>query len=152
MLRRDRAVIDAARGAPQPIAVRAEAAAEFVSGKSRQIADRLDTELRQLARRHLADAPQPADGQRRQERGLLAGRHDGDAVRLPVVTGDLGDQFVGRDAQRGRQPQLALDPILQGLRQLAGRAIVRLGAADIEEGLVDGDRLDQRGVIAEDAP
>ena len=32
----------------------------------------------------------------------------------------------------------------------AGRAVVRLGAGDIQEGFVDGDRLEQRRVLAED--
>ncbi len=60
-------------------------------------------------RRLLADAPQPRDRQRREERRLLARRHDDQAVGLAQVRGDLGDELRRRHADRHGQPDLVVD-------------------------------------------
>ena len=61
----------------------------------RQVADRGDAVAVQLARGHLADAPEHLDGQRVQEVELAADGHDEQAVGLGDAAGDLGEELGG---------------------------------------------------------
>ena len=63
----------------------------------------------QRDRRLLADAPQPPDRQRREERRLVAGRHDDQPVGLAQVRRDLGHELGRRHPDRGGQPDLGPD-------------------------------------------
>ena len=90
----------------------AEPAHEEVVGQRRQVADRPDAVLLQRRRPIRADAPQPRDRERREERRLGARRDDDQAVGLAEVAGDLGDQLRRRDPDRDRQPDLAADRVL----------------------------------------
>ncbi len=67
------------------------------------------------------------------------------AVRLVQVGGDLGERLVVAKPDGDRQVFLLLDA-LRERRQGACRwaAMQRLGSGEIEEGLVDRERLDQR--------
>ena len=50
-----------------------------------------------------ADAGQPPDGERREERPLLPRRDDDEAARLARVARDLRDDLARRDAERARE-------------------------------------------------
>jgi hypothetical protein len=65
---------------------------------------------------------------------------------LAHLGGDLGDQFVGRHADRAGQAEFVVDALLQ-----AARDSLRVFAqvADIHESLVNRDLLDQRREIAQ---
>jgi hypothetical protein len=54
--------------------------------------------------RHLADAPQPFDGQRVQELQLPRWRHDEQTVRLRDAAGDLRQELRARHADGDREP------------------------------------------------
>ena len=115
-----------------------------------QVADRLDVVVGQRPAGARADAPQPLDGQWRQEGRLPAGRHDHQTVRLAVFRGDLRDEPVGRDADRHGQLDLVADVLLDAPADCFARPEQRLRAGQIEERLVDRDLLDDRRVAAQD--
>ena len=88
-----------------------------------------------------AHAPQARDRERREERRLAARRHDDQAVGLPEVGRDLGDQLRRGHAHRGRQADLLVD---RGLDRAPDRLAVaeqRPRPGHVEERLVDRDRL-----------
>ena len=70
------------------------------TGSSRQVADRADPLLGEDHAGLLADTPQAPDREWREERGLVARRHDDEPVGLAQVRGDLGHQLGGGDARR----------------------------------------------------
>ena len=93
----------------------------------------------------LADAPQPRDRQRREERRLLARRHDDQAVRLAQVRRDLGHELRRRDADRGGQPDLVADLVLDPARdrravaeQVRTTPVTSRNASSIEIGSTSG--------------
>ena len=63
----------------------------------------------QLRGRHLADAPQPLDGQRMEEGELAVGRHDQQPVGLGDAARDLREELGARDADGDRQAHLLAD-------------------------------------------
>ena len=78
-----------------------------------------------------------------QEADGLGHRHDEQPVGLGPARGELGDELGGRGADRAAQPGLAVRraramrvPICQGVPSSAQ------GARDVEERLVDAQRLD----------
>ena len=67
------------------------------------------------------------------------------AARLVEVGGDLGEELVGRKPDRNRDAELALDAPAKRASDLAGaHAVQPLGAGQVDERLVDRERLDQR--------
>ena len=98
------------------------------------------------ARRGRPDAPQPLDRQGMQERRLLARGDDEQAVRLGDAAGDLREMLGRRDADADRQADLLADRAAQRRAITAGVTADVLQPADVEERLVDRQRLDQRGV------
>jgi hypothetical protein len=97
-----------------------------------------------------ADSPQPLDGQRVQELELLIRGHDQQAVRLAHGARHLCEELRAGHPDRDRQAHLLADPPAQARRDLLRRAGEVLHAADVEEGLVDGERLDRRRGVLED--
>ena len=78
------------------------------------------------------------------------GRDDEQAIRLVPLGGELGQELVRRDAHRGRQPRLGAHAP-PDVRGDGGRWPEEpLRAADVEEGLVDGERLHERRHLGED--
>ena len=68
-----------------------------------------------------------------------------EAARLVEVGGDLGQELVVGEADRGGDAELALDARLQAGEEDGGRRVVQpLGAGEVEEGLVERERLDRR--------
>ena len=108
------------------------------------VGDRLDAVRVQLLGGLRADAPQPAHRQRMQERQLAVGRHQQQAVGLGLLAGHLGEELGARDADGDRQPDLVTHPLAQPRADLHRRARHPAQPADVEERLVDRQRLDQR--------
>ena len=98
----------------------------------------------------LPDAPQPPDRERREERLLLARRHDDQPVRLPQVRRDLGHQLRPGHADRRGQADLVADLVLDPAGDRRPVAEQRRRARHVQERLVDRDRLDQRRVAPQD--
>ena len=103
----------------------------------------------QLARGHRADAPQPLDRQRVQERDLLLRRHHEQAVWLGHAAGHLRQVLRPRHADGDREADLLAHPAPQprGHRRRGARDPPH--AAHVEERLVDRQPLDQRGRVVE---
>ena len=88
---------DSAGAQRQVATVLTEAAREQILRQCGEIADRRHAELGQLPTGAGAHAPQPLDAERREERRLVPGRDDDQAVRLAQIAGDLGHEPVRRD-------------------------------------------------------
>ena len=116
----------------------------------RGIGHRADAERVQLGRGDLADAPEPLDGQRLQERALAVRRHEQQAIGLGDPARDLGEELRARDPHRDRQPDLVGHPRPQLRGDLHRRPDDLEQAADLEERLVDREALDERRGVAED--
>ena len=113
------------------------------SSKRRQRADRRDAQRR---RRRSLFGPTP--GSRRTSSGARNAasspvRHVRDPARLPHVRRDLAHHLAGGDAQRGRQPHVVADRLLDDRRLLRR---VTLGQHQVA--LVDPDPLHDRCVRA----
>ena len=139
-----------ARPVDERRAVLAEPPHDEVRRQRRQVADRPHAVVGERDRGLLADAPQPRDRQRREERRLLAERHDDQPVGLAQVRRDLGHELRRRDADRGGQPDLRPDVGLDPPGDRRAVAEQRRRPGDVEERLVDRDRLDQRREAPED--
>jgi hypothetical protein len=114
------------------------------------VADRVDLPLAQLGRGDRADAPEPLDRQRVQERQLLVRRDHQQSVRFADAAGHLGQELGASHPDRDRQTGLFAHLGAQPGRDVAGRAAQPAEPADLEERLVDRDALDERGGVAED--
>ena len=106
--------------------------------------------MRESFRGDFADAGQALDGQRRQKCVDVFRLNDEEAVGLAPVGGDLGEEFVGRDSGGRGEMQLVADLAADGAGDLGcgGQAAFVFG--HIEVGFVEGERLDEIGVAAED--
>ena len=113
--------------------------------EAQQVAHQGDALPLQAALQSLADTPDDADRFLGQEvAGLRLADHR-EAARLVQVGGDLGQELVVRQADGGGDAVLLLDALdQQGERARRRSAVELLGAAQVQEGLVDGDRFDQR--------
>jgi hypothetical protein len=110
-----------------------------------------DAERAELAGRDLTDAPESLDRERMEERELLVGRHDKEAVGLRHAAGHLGEELRPRDADRDGKPDPLPDVTAQADGDLGRGPGDSFESAHVEEGLVDREALDERRRIVEDA-
>jgi len=114
-----------------------------------QVADGRDAPLGEARLERRADAPDQADRLRRQERHRFGAADHREAARLVEVGRDLGEELVVAEADRDRDAELLLDAASQPAQRDGGAGVVRaLGPGQVEKGLVDRDRLDQRRRLA----
>ena len=140
-----RAVVEAAGKPRQAAAFLAVAAEELSFADALQVGDAMESVAGEPRHAGLADAVNKTRGLWRQERGRFAAAEHGKAARLVEIGCDLGEEFVASKPDRHRDAQRLLD--LRGKpRQRLGRphAVQPFGAGEIEERLVDRQRLDQR--------
>ncbi len=152
MVGHDRPVVLAPRQAPHFAGRLAEMAAEKGFVGTRELADGGDADALQQLGGFLARPPQAADGHGPQERRhFLRPDHD-QPVGLFPVGGQLGQEFVGGDTGRGGEMQFVFDPILDsgGDRDRVG--VQPLHPGDVEERLVERQRLDERREGGQDVP
>jgi hypothetical protein len=81
---------------------------------------------------------------------LLSRRDAEEPVRLRDAACHLGEELGARNTHGDRDSDALADVSAQALRHLAGRARDPAHAADVEERLVDGEALDERGGVLED--
>jgi hypothetical protein len=117
----------------------------------RDVSDCLDSPGPELRRGRRADAPEPLDRKRMEKRKLTAGRDDQQTIGLGDTARDLREELRRRDADRDRQPDPLPHLPLQARGDLRRRAGNALEAANVEEGLVDRQSLDERRRVVEDA-
>ena len=82
---------------------------------------------------------------------LLTRRDAEEPVRLGDAACDLGEELGARDPDGDGDPDPLADVSAQALGDLAGRARDPAHPADVEERLVDGEALDERGGVLEDS-
>ena len=143
-------IVDPLRELEQVVSVGAEAALQTLGVDRGQVADRLYPDLRELLLQLGPHAPQPAHGQRRQERGLGAGGNHHQPVGLAHVGGDLGHQLRGGHSHRRAELRLAPHRLFEAPRDLLAGAEGAAAARHVEERLVDRHRLHPVGEPPED--
>ncbi len=100
-----------------------------------------------------ADAPDERDRLVGKEAPGFGPADDREAARLVQIGGDLGQRLVVGEPDRGGDPDLGLDaPDQPDERARRARPVQPLGAREIEEGLVDRERLDQRRGLQHQRP
>ena len=128
----------------------ADRADERVLGHRREVADGPHTEALEPPTRRGPDPPEPLDRQWVQERELLTGRDDDQPIGLREIARDLGQELRRRDADRRVQPGLRLHSGADSHCDLGARAVQPVRAANVEERLVERERLHQWRERAED--
>jgi hypothetical protein len=91
-----------------------------------------------------------ADRQRLHERGAHLRRDDVLAVWLPVIRSELGQKLVVADACRSVEARLGLDLLADPKCDVAGEGDALKVFGDVEIGLVQRQRFDDRRVLRED--
>ena len=131
---------------PEPCAMGAEALHHRVAVEAANIGQRADARAAKARPRGGAHAPENRDRLVAQEGLGIALADHREPARLVEIGGDLGEELVVREADRGGHPDLGLDLPGEPRHQNGGWCVVQpLGAAEIEERLVERERLDQRG-------
>ena len=112
-----------------------------------QVGAALDPQRGHLFRPARADPEEPPDRQAGNELRAFAGADHAEPVWLVLVARQFGEGLVVGNPGAGGQPGFGLDP---GADQLgdAGRGADPLEiVGDVEESLVQAERLDQRGIV-----
>ena len=115
----------AAGEATEPVAEAAEAQDQRLAVTAAQVGDGADALALQRGQGGAADAPDDRDRLAGEELVGLGAADQPQAARLVEVGGDLGEELVVREADRGGDAELALDPALQPGEQDAGGAWCR---------------------------
>ena len=133
------------RAALQPLAGLAIAPDQVFQLRMLNIADRVESVLGQRLGKLRPHAVQEAGGLVRQEFFGLLGREHRKAAGLVEFAGGLGEELVGRQADRDRHAHLFFH-LQRQARQARRRrqAVQTLGAGQVQIGLVDRHRLHQR--------
>src|SRR5438552_15060072 len=100
LARGHRAVVDAMRTLPDRDAKLAEARLQGFAVERREGSDRRDTPPGEHRARPRPHAPEPLDGERREEGRLPARRYDDEPARLAQIRPAPGAAPVGRAARR----------------------------------------------------
>ena len=128
----------------------AKAACELLFVGLLHRADGLDALRGELFLRAPADAPEAAHGKRCDApNGVFCANLD-ESVGLFEVARELGEELVRRDADGGDERGFFTDFRLEPLGEDARAGREKPHARDVEEGFVDGKRLDERRVARED--
>ncbi len=147
-----RVVVDPPRELVQAAPELPEAHLELDQRARPEVSDRRHPHRGESGAGGLADTGELADRQRGEERLDLLRPDDEQAVGLLPVGGDLGEELVRRDAGRGGEGGLFADLAPDDARRLGrGREAGEL-LGDVEVGLVERQRLDERRVAKEDRP
>ena len=129
-------------------------AAEAIGQKARirggYVADRVQPYCQQARHGLLPGTPQPVYRQWRQPALGLLRRHHREAVRLAVGAGHLGDVLAAGNAYRDVQAGGVAHRLFDLAAHLQGRPEQPLGAAHVEERLVQRQRLHPRREIGKD--
>ena len=115
------------------------------------LADRLDPDLAELPPGCRPDSPEALDGEGVEEVELLPGRDAQEAVGLRHAARNLGEELRTRDSDRDGNADALADVAAEALGDLARGARDSAHPADVEEGLVDGQALNKRRRVLEDA-
>ncbi len=122
---------------------------QFFQAVRGQVAHRVDAQLLQPRLRHLAHSRHFAHRQRLQKFQHLRGPDDELPVGLVPVRGNLGQEFVGRDAGRRGQAGFFADLMADDLSHFGRRGQPAFVMRHVQIGFVQRQRFDQVGMAAE---
>ena len=146
-----RTLINPLRQPPQPLTKTAEFPHQSQFVPITQLQAGFDTQAPKLVRRDFAHAMQLIDRQGRHEIiNLIRGDHE-QAVGLAPVTGNFGQKLVGGYPGRHRDMQLIGNAPADVLSYARGTAGKMRAVGYIQIGFIQRQRLNQLGVVAQDA-
>ena len=131
-----RPVIDAVGQCPEERRLAAHGHFHSAGSGPLDIADGAESRLREAPLRRRAHAPEPPDGERREDLLLPAVRDDGEPVGLVHVARHFREKLIRRDACRSDKAGLLKNFRLDGPADRAQRGILLSHAGDIHEGLI----------------
>src|SRR5258708_3188540 len=140
-------VVDALRALGDGRPVLAQARLEERRIGPREVADGAHPEVLEQLLGLRTHAPEPLQRERREERGLAAARHHDEAIGLAQIRGDLRAELVRGDADGQHEADPLEDRPLETARALLDPAEEMRGAGDVEECLVERDRLAERRAL-----
>ena len=146
----NRPIIDPAHALKQNPTPIAEPRHQPVNGEFSEFPQSRDSHLVQRAFGGRADSVEPTHRQRCEERLNLVWPHDRQSVGLAKIGCDLGHQLVGRNADTDSEASLLQHPAADVLGDCGCAGKVTEMIADVEEGLVQRQRLDEGCVVAID--
>ena len=118
-----------------------------------ELADAVEAVRLEALAERLSHAPDQAHGPLGEEGARLGPPDHGEAARLVEIGGDLGEELVVGEPDRDGDAEGLRDAALEARERAGGTAMVEPGGAgEIEEGLIDRERLDEgRGLEHEPA-
>src|SRR5690606_21100627 len=145
-----RALVDAMGEPPEPLAEGAEITQQIQAIARTQVGAGPNAHALKLLGGDTPHTVQLSDRQAKHELVYLRRRDHEQAIGLLPVTGDLGEELVGRNARRDGDAQLLPDAPTNVLGDTRGAAGEVLATGYVEKGFIEGKRLDQVGIGAED--
>ena len=128
-----------------------EVAGQLLEASLPKISPRTDTQEVHTLSRSTPYPPEGFDRELGDEVQRLRRMDRAEPVGLARVGSNLREELIVRHTRRSRQPQLLADAATDLTRYLYGHRLPDLVLRHIEERLIEGNRLDDIGVVVEDA-
>ena len=126
-------------------------AGQLLEASLSEVSPRADTQEMHTLCRSTPHTPEGFDGKLGDEVQRLRRMDRAEPVGLARVGSDLREELIVRHTRRSRQPQLLADATTDLTGYLYGHRLPDLILRHIEERLIEGNRLDDIGVVVEDA-
>ena len=128
-----------------------EVAGQLLEASLSEVSPRADTQEMHTLCRSTPHTPEGFDGKVGDEVHRLRRMDRAEPVGLARVGSNLREELIIRHTRRSRQPQLLADAATDLTGYLYGHRLPDLVLRHIEERLIEGNRLDDIGVVVEDA-
>ena len=128
-----------------------EVAGQLLEASLSEVRPRADTQEMHTLCRGTPHAPEGFDGKVSDEVQSLRWMDRAEPVGLARIGSNLREELIVRHTRRSRQPQLLADAATDLTRYLYGHRLPDLVLRHIKERLIEGNRLDDIGVVVEDA-
>ena len=126
-------------------------AGQLLEASLSEVSTRADTQEMHTLCRSTPHTPEGFDGKLGDEVQRLRRMDRTEPVGLACVGSNLREELIVRHTRRCRQPQLLADAATDLTCYLYGHRLPDLVLRHIEERLIEGNRLDDIGVVMEDA-
>ena len=128
-----------------------EVAGQLLEASLSEVRPRADTQEMHTLCRSTPHTPEGFDGKLGDEVQRLRRMDRAEPVGLARVGSNLREELIVRHTRRSRQPQLLADAATDLTGYLYGHRLPDLVLRHIEERLIEGNRLDDIGIVVEDA-
>ena len=145
----DRAKVDATSKVVVGLAHLAELASEHFERALAEVLACVDAELAEFASRNRSDAPKLFDVKRFDKLQRLVGVDGAESVGFAIVGCHLGEELVVGHASRGNEVEFGADALFDFAGNVNGEFDAWLVVGNVEESLVERDRLYEVGVGVE---